>query len=136
MGIFLIIDRLFLLKYLKKAGKIPSVALTFILLVIGWVIFRSQSLDDAWFFLRRMFQFRNGDNTLWLNLKFWIMLAFAILFSFWGGFKKVEAWTETLYFDPGKTMLIVISLAAILLLLLNAATLTSSGFSPFIYFRF
>jgi alginate O-acetyltransferase complex protein AlgI len=136
MGIFLIIDRLFLLKYLKKAGKVPSILITFLLLILGWVIFRSQSLDDTWFFLRRMFQFRGGDNTIWLNPKFWTMLVIAILFSFWGGFKKVEAWIDTLYLNPGKTMLIVFSILSVLLFLLNEATLTASGFSPFIYFRF
>jgi alginate O-acetyltransferase complex protein AlgI len=136
MGVFLIIDRLFLLKYLKKAGKIPSIVLTFLILTIGWVIFRSQTLDDAWFFLRRMFLFRSGDNLIWLNPKFWTMLFIAIIFSFWGGFKFAERWINNLYQNPEKTTLIVFSILAVLLLIFNAATLTASGFSPFIYFRF
>jgi len=136
MGIFLIIDRLFLIRYLKKAGKIPSIFITFLLLTIGWVIFRSQTLDDAWFFLRRMFLIQGGDNEIWLNPKFWTMLVIAIVFSFWGVWKKTELWIDKLYLNPGKTSLIVFSFLAIILLILNAATLTSSGFSPFIYFRF
>jgi len=136
MGVFLIIDRLFLVRYLKKAGKIPSIFITFLLLTIGWVIFRSQTLDDAWFFLRRMFLFRSGDNEIWLNPKFWTMLVIAFVFSFWGGWKKTEVWIDKLYLNPGKTLLIVFSLLSVILLILNAATLTASGFSPFIYFRF
>ena len=136
MGVFLVIDRLFLLKYLRKAGKIPSILITFLLLVIGWVIFRSHNLDDAWFFLRRMFLFRSGNNIIWLNPKFWTMLVIAIVFSFWGILKKTESWIDSLYLNPGKTILIVFSLLAVILLILNAATLTASGFSPFIYFRF
>lgn len=136
MGMFLIIDRLFLLKYLKRSGKIPAIMITFFLLTIGWVIFRSHTLDDAWFFIRRMFQFRGGDNIVWLNPKFWTMFVIGIFFSFWGGFKKVDEWIERLYSNPKDQLLIAFSVIAILLLILNISTVTASGFSPFIYFRF
>ena len=136
MGVFLIIDRLFLLKYLKKIGRVPSIAITFLLLIIGWVIFRSQSLDEAGFFIRRMFQFRGGDNTLWLNPKFWTMLIIAIVFSFWGGFKRVNKWIDEFYSTPGNAYLIIFSILAIFFLVIIDATVISTGFSPFIYFRF
>ena len=136
MGVFLIVDRLFLLKYLKKAGKVPSIALTFFLLMIGWLIFRAQTLDEAWFFIRRLFLFQGGENMIWLNPKFWTMLVIAIIFSFWGGFKKIESWIEKLYFTPGNGLIITFSVIAILLFILSEATISSSGFSPFIYFRF
>jgi len=136
MGLFLIIDRLFLLKYLKKAGKIPSIILTFFLLMTGWLIFRSQTLDEAWFLIRRLFLFQGGENMVWLNPKFWTMLTVAVLFSFWGGFRKVESWIQKLYFSPGNVLMITCSILAILLFILCEATITSSGFSPFIYFRF
>jgi alginate O-acetyltransferase complex protein AlgI len=136
MGFFLITDRLFLLKYLKKAGKIPSIAITFFILMIGWLIFRSQTLDEAWFFIKRLFEFQNGENTVWLNPKFWTMLVLAIIFSFWGGFKKIEDWIEKLYFNPANSQIITFTIIAILLFILSEATISSSGFSPFIYFRF
>jgi len=136
MGLFLIIDRLFLLKYLKKAGKIPSIILTFFLLMTGWLIFRSQTLDEAWFLIRRLFLFQGGENMVWLNPKFWTMLTVAVLFSLWGGFRKVESWIQKLYFSPGNVLMITCSILAILLFILCEATITSSGFSPFIYFRF
>ena len=136
MGVFLIVDRLFLLKDLKKAGKVPSIALTFFLLMIGWLIFRAQNLDEAWFLIRRLFQFQGGENMVWLNPKFWTMLVIAIVFSFWGGFKKIEAWIEKLYFTPGNGLIITFSVIAIILFILSEATISSSGFSPFIYFRF
>jgi len=136
MGFFLIIDRMFLLKYLKKLGKIPSIAITFFLIMIGWLIFRSQSLDEAYFLIRKLFLFQGGENMIWLNPKFWTMLVIAILFSFWGGFKKVEAWIEKLYNTPGNVLIIAFTFIAVLLFILNEATISSSGFSPFIYFRF
>jgi len=136
MGIFLIADRLFLLKYLKRSGKIPAIAITFFLLMTGWLIFRAQSPNDAWYLIRRLFVFRGGDNTVWLNPKFWTVLAVAVFFSFWGGFKKVESWIEKLYINPGSRLMVTFSVIAILLFILNEATISSSGFSPFIYFRF
>jgi len=136
MGLFLILDRMFLLKYLKKTGRIPSIIITFILLMIGWLIFRSQTLPDAWFLIRRLFTFHGGESEIWLNPKFWTMMVIAIIFSFMGIVKKFESWTEKFYFNPGNTLMITASLVAILLFILNEATITSSGFSPFIYFRF
>jgi alginate O-acetyltransferase complex protein AlgI len=136
MGLFLILDRLFLIRLLKKIGTIPSIAINFIVLAIGWVLFRSEKIGDFYFYVKRMFSFVSGDNDLWLNPKFWTMLVIAILFSFAGGFRKVEKWQEKFYNEPGNATIITMSILAILLFILCEATITSSGFSPFIYFRF
>lgn len=135
-GVFLIFDRLFLLKFFKKIGKIPSQVITFFSIMFGWVLFRSESLGYFYFYIRRMFSFVNAENEVWLNPKFWTMMVIAILFSFWGGFKKIENWQEKLYGKPGNSTIIIFSVFAILLFILSEATITSSGFSPFIYFRF
>ena len=136
MAFFLIIDRLFFTKWMKKAGRIPAILITFVVLVIGWVIFRSESLDFAWFYVRRMFLFVEMPNDVWLNSKFWTILCVAIFFSFWGGWKRIEDWSEKLFTAPKSLTVILFTVVAILLFILSEATITSSGFSPFIYFRF
>ncbi len=135
-GVFLILDRLFLLKFFKKTGRIPAIMITFFIIVIGWVLFRSASLGDFHFYLRRMFTFTSGVNDIWLNGKFWTMLAIAALFSFAGGFKRISEWQDRLYLKPGNKTMIGFSLLAIALFILSEAAITSTGFSPFIYFRF
>lgn len=135
-GIWLIIDRLFLLKYLKKIGRMPSAVITFIITIFGWTLFRSASLGDFYFYLRRMFSFTTAENDIWLNPKFWTMLAMAAFFSFIGGRKKIEDWQNSLYDNPGNARIIGFSILSLLLFILSLATVTSSGFSPFIYFRF
>jgi alginate O-acetyltransferase complex protein AlgI len=135
-GLFLIIDRLAFLKISKKIGRIPSILITLVVIVLGWVIFRSESLDYAHFYFRRMFSFVSMPNDVMITSKFWTMLAVAGLFSFWGGFKKAEKWVEKLYEAPGNAVMITMSLVAIIFLVLSLAAITSSGFSPFIYFRF
>ena len=136
MAFFLILDRLFLSKWMRKIGRIPAIAVTFFFLIIGWVIFRSESLEFAWFYTGRMFSFAEMPNDVWLNSKFWTILGVAIFFSFWGGWKRIETWSQILFTVPKSLTVILFTLIAILLFILSEATITASGFSPFIYFRF
>ena len=136
MGLFLILDRLFLLRFMKKIGRIPRITVTFLILMFGWIIFRAENVDYIHFFIRRMFSFYSAENTVWLNPKFWTMLTLAAIFSFWGIFKRAETWVDSLYFTPKNGVILLFTILAILLLILNEATISSSGFSPFIYFRF
>ncbi|MCX6287341.1 MAG: hypothetical protein NTY96_09510 [Bacteroidetes bacterium] len=127
---------MFLLKYYKRAGRVASVIVTFFITVFGWVLFRSENLESFKFFIRRMFAFRGGDNDIWLNPKFWTILVIAAVFSFIGFSKKVEIWQGRLYDKPGNALLIGFSIFAMLLFVLSLSSITSTGFSPFIYFRF
>lgn len=136
MGFFLVLDRMFLLKYLKKAGRIPSIILTFLILTAGWLIFRAESVNEALFLLRRMFTFHGGVNEIQLSSKFWTFFILAILFSFSGFFQKIEKGTDDLYLNPGNFKLVLFTFLAIILFIICEATISSAGFSPFIYFRF
>ncbi len=135
-GIFLVCDRLFLLRYLKKMGKVMATLLTFFLLTIGWVIFHSGSLHSASVFLSKMFSFSGGINDIWLNSKFWTVFILAVIFSVWSGSKKIERWVDRVYHSPSNRILIVMTILAILLLIWCEANINAAGFSPFIYFRF
>ena len=50
-GLFLILDRLFLLKFYEKIGRIFSVIITFIIVIIGWVIFRIEDSQNIFIFI-------------------------------------------------------------------------------------
>jgi alginate O-acetyltransferase complex protein AlgI len=136
MGVFLAADRLFLLRYLKKAGKVPSVIITFFLLTIGWVFFRAGNLHQALVYLSKMFSFSGGINDIWLSSKYWTVLLVAVIFSFWSGIKNIEQWVGRLYHSPSNRTLIVMTLVSLLLLIICEANINAAGFSPFIYFRF
>ena len=56
-GLFLILDRLFLLKFYSLIGKLPSVIITFFIVMIGWVFFRTEDLNDAGEYLFKLFSF-------------------------------------------------------------------------------
>jgi len=135
-GIFLICDRLFLLRYLKRIGQVPATIITFLLLTIGWVIFRATSLHMAFIYLGKMFSFSGGINDIWLHPKFWTVFILAFIFSFWSGIKKIEKWVDRVYHSPSNVTLIIMTILSILLLIICEANITAAGFSPFIYFRF
>jgi alginate O-acetyltransferase complex protein AlgI len=46
-GLFLVLDKLFLLRLLERAPPLAANLFTFLIVVIGWTIFRSKSLEQA-----------------------------------------------------------------------------------------
>jgi alginate O-acetyltransferase complex protein AlgI len=136
-GLFLVADRLFLLKFYRKIGKIPSIILTFIITLIGWVLFRAESISLAGAYIRKMFVFDFGETGIVFDPKFYSILVLGFVFSFFGIFKGVEQWQERVL-DPDQSNRVIIGMTAIsvLFLVINVGAITSSGFNPFIYFRF
>jgi len=136
-GLFLIADRLFLLKVYKTIGKVPSIIITYIIVLIGWVFFRAETLPDAMRYLESMFSFSGMDDGIFFDNKFYTILVVAIFFSFWGGFNSIERWQERLFAEKQNnrriTLMVVFS---ILFFIISLSAITSSGFNPFIYFRF
>jgi len=135
-GLFLVLDRLFLLKFFRIIGKIPSMLITFSVTVIGWVMFRSEGLHFFYFYVRRMFMFTGADNAIILNPEFWTMMIIAIIFSFLGISKNIEQKIEQFYDIPRDRVLIPAAVISLLLLILCEAAVSSSGFSPAIYLKF
>jgi len=84
-----------------------------------------------------MFEFNFIGTEIYLNRQFIIILCVAIFFSFFAVIKGVENWQMKL-FTKNKTItayIIIISIALILVII-SVGSITSSGFNPFIYFRF
>jgi alginate O-acetyltransferase complex protein AlgI len=81
--------------------------------------------------------FDGSDDDISLNVKFFSILLVAVFFSFWGGIRKIEIWQEKL-FTEGKTSqsLVAMVMVSIVLFVVCLGSITSSGFNPFIYFRF
>lgn len=135
-GFFLIADRLFLLKFYSKIGKYPAIVITFVITLVGWVFFRAETLPYALDFIGRMFSFTAGP-AVYISQKVWIILIIGAFFGFWGAFGKVEQWQMKLFAKKQQlSTLVVMTLASVVLFTLSLAAITSSGFNPFIYFRF
>ena len=135
-GTFLIADRLFLLKFYKLIGKYPSIVLTFVITLVGWVLFRSESMAYATDFISRMFSFTGGP-AVYISQEVWIILAIGLFFGFWASTGKIEKWQDKLFAKKQKMRtLVIMTFASVVFFTLSLAAITSSGFNPFIYFRF
>ena len=136
-GLFLVLDRLFLLKVYTKIGKVPSILITFIITLFGWVLFRADTVLIAQEYFANMLSFDFMNDSIYFDKKFYFILMIAFIFSFWGGWKKIERWQVKLFQqNKGKMSILLMFCISIILLVICLGSITSSGFNPFIYFRF
>ncbi|WP_303309511.1 MBOAT family protein [Hymenobacter sp. BT730] len=135
-GLFLILDRLFLLRIYQRLGVL-SILPTFFITVIGWVLFRAESLTDALRYLQRMLA---GS---WTELppfstEFWATLTLASVVAFMAALPRVERQElellATTHFSLRRAVATTVVTSA--LLILSAGYIIGSHFNPFIYFRF
>ena len=136
-GVWLVLERMGLGKVYEKMGKVPSVILTFLIVTVGWAIFRIENLSDAFTFISRLFAF---DFTSFVaiqspqfhtTLVMALVLAFVVLLPFG---KKLQ--NAVFYTDLSKKQHLAAWPVAVFLLLFCLGALNAAGFSPFIYFRF
>ncbi|WP_217278618.1 MBOAT family O-acyltransferase [Hymenobacter sp. BRD67] len=154
-GFWLILDRLFLLRLYRRAGAL-SIVPTFLITVVGWVLFRAETLTQAVAYIGRMLgQFHPRQVVSWEGVaappptvpamhwqqfgsQFWLLLALGAFFAFMNALPALEKRNLGLYFvhTLSPRQAIGLSLATGLLLLLSAGSILGSSFNPFIYFRF
>ncbi|MBQ2946742.1 MAG: MBOAT family protein [Bacilli bacterium] len=134
-GFLLLFEKLFFKKVLDKLPKFICWLYTIFIILIGWLIFRVNSLEQLIIYLKEMFIFNKTDWIFILSNELTtfnslIFIIPAIIFST-PIIKKInikfggKVWYTTIY----NIMLLV-------LLLVCITCLTSSSYNPFIYFRF
>jgi alginate O-acetyltransferase complex protein AlgI len=136
-GIFLILDRLFLLKLYALIGKLPSVLITFFIVMIGWVFFRTEDLNDARDYLYKLFCFDFSTTNFYFLNDFFVVLTLATLFSFAGLFNvSLRLQNKILIneYRAGKT--IFVGLVCLSLLIICISAILGNDFNPFIYYQF
>lgn len=136
-GIFLILDRLFLAKLLKKIGLLPSVLFTFFVVAISLVFFRFESFELASNYLVKLFT--PGEDFMEMTYSNELITVFilAVVFSF-SSLSKIGKAIEN-YVYVGKDNALWFStmfLVSCSLFLVSLSYITSENFNPFIYFRF
>ena len=136
-GLFLILDRLFLLKFYRWIGKLPSIIITFVVTLIGWVLFRAESLTQVVFYVKKMFTNDFRDLDYFPDYKFYVLLIVGSVFAFMAVFIKNEKWQEKILSPlQSNWKIVMMTIWAMLFFIICLGYITSSGFNPFIYFRF
>lgn len=132
-GLFLILERLGLGKFLEKLPAVVRHLYTLVVVIIGFVFFRADSLPQATSFILRMFTFNLQEIAniqILSNLSgaflFFLLLSVIISMPVFVKVKKVRF--------PAKEA--ICSLLSLLLLGISICFIVSTAFNPFIYFKF
>jgi Predicted membrane protein involved in D-alanine export len=136
-GFFLIIERAGFGNILKKLPRFVGRIYTLLAVLIGWVLFRADTLGDAINYIGAMFNFSNFglaraaaqlDNITGLAIILGIIFSAPLLP--WLR-KKLES------VEGGRTSAYILNTAGCIgLFILSVVFLTGSDYNPFIYFRF
>lgn len=136
-GLFLVLERLFLKNWWIKIGKLPSILGTYLIVLIGWVFFRSGTLTYALDYLGRMFSFDFSIPAIYIDTKFWIIFGLASVFVGLGFFNWVERNASRWYRDTKRVGVLGFkSLVTVVLAWMSLVSIFASDFNPFIYFKF
>lgn len=134
-AIILLLEKNFLNKYIEKLPKCLRWLYSFILIMIGWLIFRVNSLNDLFVLFTRLFTFKP---TNWLEIfksNIYILPGFAFLlvgliFAF-PIIKNLDAKYKNRKYYNAISSFVLITIFVICIIFL-----VSSNYNPFIYFRF
>ena len=113
-----------------------SVLLTFLIVMMGWVLFRVDDVAGAGGFSKALFSFKSGLQGT-TDLQFWTTLALAIFFSFLTLTKAGQKLQDAIFAEHySKRLSWTMFTLCLILLVLSTGALCVSDFNPFIYFRF
>lgn len=136
-GFFLIMERMFLNSFYAKIGKLPSMFITFFIVMIGWVFFRAEEMGDAMLYLNKLFVIDlHPTNQIYLT-DFYVIIGIAAILSFMNIFKFQQIIEKSIYFDLyNNKRTLILGMICYALLILSASAMVSASFNPFIYYRF
>ncbi|MGN0621953.1 MAG: MBOAT family O-acyltransferase [Porcipelethomonas sp.] len=136
-GVIIITERVWLGKKLEKANPVISTAYSFVLVVLGWVLFDTETLGSAVEFYKAMFC-GNGrfiDSFAIYELKTYFIVFVLCIFGAGKCFSRIiERCNRSL--TGAKVIENAAPVVQAFLLLLCTAFLVNAGYNPFMYFRF
>jgi alginate O-acetyltransferase complex protein AlgI len=140
-GAFLVMDRVFLLKLSERLPRVVSVAFTFLIVLVGWVFFRAETLSQALEYLARMFWLSSPTQLLRvypadiIHNRGIATLIITVAGTLLPLLIKPEQICAAVY-GTGTVASHVAALFAAIVFVLSALALSGIAFSPFLYFRF
>ena len=135
-GLFLVLDRLFLLRVLNRLPRPAANLITFSIVVIGWTIFRSHSWEQAMTLILAMMQPGLPDKVASVfvtpDVKYAVALAAVICaLPRFPGFDQARRW---LMAEPRWALGLQFAISLVFVLAVGKAV--ADPFKPFLYFRF
>ena len=133
--VILLVEKLFLHKLLDKLPKFIRYIYAFVLINIGWLIFRIEDINTLLILFKNLFTLKRGDFYLDLAHNYYLLNYVPyFIFAIIGSFPVVKWFNQKMKNELFKTCLSNILLLAILGL--SIIFLINNSYNPFIYFRF
>ncbi len=132
-GVLLLLEKLVLGKWLQRLPGAAQWAYAFVLVVLGWVLFRAESLEQVVYYVRTMFTPTAGLHrlTLYGLHEYGVELLAACI-----GSVPFAGWLRKKQLQQGGLLTVGENVWALGVFGLSVVWLVSSSFNPFIYFRF
>lgn len=132
-GLFLVLERAFLGRWLQRTPTMLGVTLTFVVVLHGWVLFRSPNLGHAAGFWARMYDPGQWAPSVYVPVSNWVVCGVALFASMasraWAA-GRAAAWAQA----PWGRLTLRALLSA--LFLYSLGKVLTQPFQPFLYFRF
>lgn len=129
--IFLILERMFLLKLLEKLPTVLQHLYAIVIILFGWILFRAETLYDTLRYFKALFNFQQVElfSSLQYNLslEYIFLLIIGIICSTPLVNKLLKKIEQKVHF---------VDFVYIILFVISIMYMTGKGFSPFLYFRF
>jgi alginate O-acetyltransferase complex protein AlgI len=133
-GLFLMLDRLFLLRVLDRMPRVLANAITLLIIMVGWTVFRAGSLAQLGEFLSAMMHpVLQGGIVAW-NPDTVVALVVGIVISLGPRLPHVTRMMAGLMVSARSRF--ALELVAMLLFTVALSKAVADPFKPFLYFRF
>lgn len=132
-AVFLIIEKLWLLKRLEKAPAFVGRIYTDFIAVCGWVLFQLNSLSEVGTYYKAMFGF--GDGGFFTATDGYYAASFAIMFVI-AIIASTPVFKNLFERLSDKSKAILVPALIVLALVVSTAYLVDATYNPFLYFRF
>lgn len=134
-ALILLFEKLIFHKILKKLPLIIRWLYSFILINIGWIIFRLEDFSELSYVFKNLFNFKSGSllNLLRKNysiLNYFSFIILAFIFSFPLILKLDKRFKDNNYY------FVIKDFCLIFVFVISICFLVSNSYNPFIYFRF
>ena len=131
-ALILILEKSFFYKILEKLPNVLRILYSFVLVLIGWVLFASIDMGSALDYLKVMFAI--GENSLIDGTFIYNLRSYAVLLGV--GVISMLPYPKMLWDKRTQGKNSVALIAVIIALLVCTAYLVDSSYNPFLYFRF
>ena len=138
IGVFLVIEKLWLSKYISKLPKVLRNIYVLFIIMISFIMFNAESINEAFFNIKGLFGLNKEvfiNNYTIYYLKSYLIVLIIAIFGATPLFKNIiEKLKKSKCLN--KIINVLEPIFLVILLLLVTAYLIDSSYNPFLYFRF